>query len=66
MSWIIAGIGCILSGTSFMELSAILPVAGSTYAYSYYAIGELAAMIAGFLLTLEVMILNLVDGFYMS
>ncbi|CAI5739616.1 unnamed protein product [Peronospora destructor] len=38
---------------SFMELSCLIPSAGSTYAYTYYALGELPALIAGFLLTLE-------------
>ena len=36
-----------------MELSTIVPSSGSTYAYAYSVLGELAAMIAGFLLTLE-------------
>ncbi|CAH0474392.1 unnamed protein product [Peronospora belbahrii] len=53
LSWFFAGIGCILSGLSFMELACIIPTAGSTYAYAYYALGELPALIAGFLLTLE-------------
>ncbi|DAZ99714.1 TPA: hypothetical protein N0F65_000892 [Lagenidium giganteum] len=53
LSWMIAGIGCILSGLSFMELSCLIPSAGSTYAYAYHALGELPAMFAGFLLTLE-------------
>lgn len=53
LSWLIAGLGCILSGLSFMELSCLIPSAGSTYAYAYHALGELPAMFAGFLLTLE-------------
>ncbi|TYZ67575.1 hypothetical protein PybrP1_010807 [[Pythium] brassicae (nom. inval.)] len=53
LSWLIAGLGCLLSGFSFMELSCLLPSAGSTYAYAYHALGELPAMCAGFLLTLE-------------
>ncbi|TMW61317.1 hypothetical protein Poli38472_012508 [Pythium oligandrum] len=53
LSWLIAGIGCILSGFSFMELSCLIPSTGSTYAYAYHALGELPAMFAGFLLTLE-------------
>ncbi|KAH9137576.1 hypothetical protein AeRB84_017778 [Aphanomyces euteiches] len=53
LSWILAGIGCIMSGASFMELSGLVPSAGSTYAYTYHALGELPAMIAGSLLTLE-------------
>ncbi|OQR95997.1 Amino Acid-Polyamine-Organocation (APC) Family [Thraustotheca clavata] len=53
LSWLLAGLGCILSGASFMELSCMIPSAGSTYAYAYHSLGELPAMIAGMLLTLE-------------
>ncbi|RQM20201.1 hypothetical protein B5M09_011918 [Aphanomyces astaci] len=53
LSWILAGFGCILSGASFMELSGLIPSAGSTYAYAYHSLGEMPAMIAGCLLTLE-------------
>uniref|UniRef100_A0AAV1TZI9 Cationic amino acid transporter C-terminal domain-containing protein n=1 Tax=Peronospora matthiolae TaxID=2874970 RepID=A0AAV1TZI9_9STRA len=53
LSWLLAGLGCLLSGLSFMELACLLPTAGSTYAYAYHALGELPALIAGFLLTLE-------------
>lgn len=53
LSWLIAGAGCILSGFSFMELSCLIPSTGSTYAYAYHSLGELPAMFAGFLLTLE-------------
>ena len=53
LSWIVAGVACMLSGFSYMELSALVPSHGSTYAYSYHALGELPAYIAGFLLTLE-------------
>lgn len=53
ISWLIAGVGCLLSGLSFMELSCLIPSTGSTYAYAYHALGELPAMLAGFLLTLE-------------
>ncbi|ETO75231.1 hypothetical protein F444_09143 [Phytophthora nicotianae P1976] len=53
LSWLLAGIGCLLSGLSFMELACLIPSAGSTYAYAYHALGELPALVAGFLLTLE-------------
>ncbi|KAJ8561745.1 hypothetical protein ON010_g7935 [Phytophthora cinnamomi] len=36
-----------------MELACLIPSAGSTYAYAYHALGELPALLAGFLLTLE-------------
>ncbi|KAG7395149.1 hypothetical protein PHYBOEH_004174 [Phytophthora boehmeriae] len=53
LSWLLAAVGCLLSGLSFMELACRIPSTGSTYAYAYHALGELPAMIAGFLLTLE-------------
>ncbi|GMF20693.1 unnamed protein product [Phytophthora lilii] len=53
LSWLLAGAGCLLSGLSFMELACLIPSAGSTYAYAYHALGELPALLAGFLLTLE-------------
>ncbi|OQR80533.1 Amino Acid-Polyamine-Organocation (APC) Family, partial [Thraustotheca clavata] len=37
----------------YMEMSSIVPSSGSTYAYSYYGLGELPAVVAGWLLTLE-------------
>ncbi|CEG47728.1 amino acid-polyamine-organocation family [Plasmopara halstedii] len=53
ISWFFAGVGCLLSGLTFMELACLIPSTGSTYAYAYHALGELPALIAGFLLTLE-------------
>lgn len=54
LSWLIAGFGCMLSALAFMECTTLLPAGGgSTYAYTYATLGELPAMIAGFLLTLE-------------
>ena len=53
VSWAIAGVGCVLSGLSYAEMSARIPSAGSCYAYSYFALGELPAYVASWLLTLE-------------
>ncbi|KAF0699865.1 Aste57867_9575 [Aphanomyces stellatus] len=53
LSWILAGLGCVLTGCAFMELSGLIPAHGSTYAYAYHALGEFPAVVAGFLLTLE-------------
>ena len=36
-----------------MELSSLVPSAGSVYAYSYYALGEVFAVVAAWCLTLE-------------
>jgi amino acid transporter len=53
ISWIIAGVVCCMNALAYMELSTRVPSSGSTYAYSYHAIGELPAVIGAWLLTLE-------------
>lgn len=52
-SWIIAGVVCCINALAFMELVTRIPSSGSTYAYSFHALGELPAVIAAWLLTLE-------------
>ena len=44
LSWVFAGIACLLSGFAYMELSARLPTRGSCYT-SYHGLGELWAVI---------------------
>ncbi|KNC86685.1 hypothetical protein SARC_01154 [Sphaeroforma arctica JP610] len=53
VSWLLAGLVCLMSGFSYMELSSRVPTSGSTYAYSYFALGEAMAMIGAVCLTLE-------------
>ncbi|KAF0684930.1 Aste57867_23174 [Aphanomyces stellatus] len=53
LSWVIAGLVCIVNGFAYMEMSALVPSSGSTYAYSYHVLGELPAFVAAWLLTLE-------------
>lgn len=53
LSWAIAAFGCSINGFAYMELSSLVPSAGSVYAYSYYALGEVFAVIAAWCLTLE-------------
>ncbi|KAF1329834.1 Amino acid-polyamine-organocation, partial [Globisporangium splendens] len=53
LSWTIAGVVCCMNALAYMELSTRVPSSGSTYAYSYHAIGELPAVVAAWLLTLE-------------
>lgn len=52
-SFIIGGILCAFAGLCYAEMAAMVPVAGSAYAYSYATLGELIAWIIGWDLILE-------------
>ena len=52
-SWLIAGVGCLFSAMSYVEFATVLTDAGSSYAYVYYALGELPAVVAAWYLCLE-------------
>ena len=53
LSFLIAGFGCALTGMCYAELAAMIPAAGSAYAFTYTALGEAAAWIVGWNLLLE-------------
>lgn len=53
LSFLIAGFGCALTGMCYAELAAMIPAAGSAYAFTYTALGEAAAWIIGWNLLLE-------------
>ncbi|GLS60710.1 amino acid transporter [Methylobacterium haplocladii] len=53
LSFILAGIASGLVGLCYAELAAMIPVAGSTYTYTYATLGSLAAWIIGWDLVLE-------------
>jgi APA family basic amino acid/polyamine antiporter len=55
ISFIIAGIGCGFAGLCYSEFAAMVPVAGSAYAYSYATLGEFIAWFVGWNLVLEYM-----------
>ncbi len=55
ISFIIAGIGCMFAGLCYSEFAAMVPVAGSAYAYSYATLGEIIAWFVGWNLVLEYM-----------
>jgi APA family basic amino acid/polyamine antiporter len=55
LAFVFAGIGCTLAGLCYSEFAAMVPVAGSAYAYSYATLGEFIAWFVGWNLILEYM-----------
>ncbi len=53
LSFLLLGVVCGMAALCYAELSAMIPTAGSAYAYSYATLGELLAWIIGWALILE-------------
>jgi basic amino acid/polyamine antiporter, APA family len=53
LSFMIAGLACVFVGLCYAELAAMIPIAGSSYTYTYATLGEFAAWIIGWDLVLE-------------
>ncbi len=53
LSFVIAGFVCAVAALCYAELSAMVPVSGSAYTYSYAVLGELIAWMVGWALMLE-------------
>ncbi|MDQ6829575.1 MAG: amino acid permease [Gemmatimonadota bacterium] len=53
ISFLLLGACCGLAGLCYAELAAMIPQAGSAYAYSYATLGEIVAWIIGWDLILE-------------
>jgi len=53
LSFVLLGLACALAGLCYAELAAMIPQAGSAYAYCYATLGELVAWIIGWDLILE-------------
>jgi APA family basic amino acid/polyamine antiporter len=53
VSMVLVGIACAFAGLCYAEMAAMIPVAGSAYAYSYATMGEFIAWIIGWDLVLE-------------
>ena len=53
LSFVLAGIACAFAGLCYAEFSAMLPVSGSAYSYTYATLGEGLAWFIGWCLVLE-------------
>jgi len=53
LSFILSGLTCALAALCYAEMSAMIPVAGSAYTFSYATLGELLAWLTGWNLILE-------------
>ena len=53
LSFVLLGACCGLAGLCYAEMAAMIPQAGSAYAYSYATLGELVAWIIGWDLILD-------------
>ena len=59
VSMILAAIASVFSALSYSEIAAMMPVAGSAYAYNYATMGEFMAWMVGWVLMLEYAIGNI-------
>src|SRR6187200_902867 len=59
LSFVLLGFVCGLAALCYAELAAMIPQAGSAYAYSYATLGELIAWIIGWDLILEYAVGNI-------
>jgi len=53
ISMIVAALACIFSAFCYSEFSAMIPVAGGAYTYTFATLGEFAAWMVGWILMLE-------------
>ena len=53
LSFVLAGLACAFAGLCYAEFSAMMPVSGSAYSYSYATLGEFTAWFIGWCLVLE-------------
>jgi APA family basic amino acid/polyamine antiporter len=53
LSFVFAALICIFAALCYAEFASLIPIAGSAYSYAYATLGEFAAWIIGWGLTLE-------------
>ncbi|HKO16046.1 MAG TPA: amino acid permease [Gemmatimonadaceae bacterium] len=71
LSFVLLGCVCALAALCYAELAAMIPQAGSAYAYSYATLGEIVAWIIGWDLILEYAVGNVAvaiawSGYFVS
>lgn len=59
LSLVLAALACAFAALCYAEFAAMIPVAGSAYAYTFATLGELAAWLIGWILMLEYAIGNI-------
>lgn len=59
ISMILAAVACVFTALCYSEIAAMMPVAGSAYAYTYATMGEFMAWMVGWILMLEYAIGNI-------
>ena len=59
ISMVLAAVASVFSALSYSEIAAMMPVAGSAYAYTYATMGEFMAWMVGWVLMLEYAIGNI-------
>jgi APA family basic amino acid/polyamine antiporter len=71
VSFLLLGMVCALAALCYAELAAMIPQAGSAYAYSYATLGEIVAWVVGWNLILEYAVGNVAvsigwSGYFVS
>lgn len=56
ISFVLAGVVCVLVALCYSELAAMVPVSGSAYTYTYATLGETPAFLVGWNLILELVV----------
>jgi APA family basic amino acid/polyamine antiporter len=53
LSWLVASVVCLITALAYAEFATLLKSPGSAYSFCYYGLGELCAVTAAYLVTLE-------------